>query len=99
MVVHMDARSREILSLKRENADLRAKVEQLEQMMMMNGGGGGAGPRSWNGSGNGAPSTSPTDTSTATPPPASSGKINGSRQCSPVNGRKVPPPVPPRPVS
>ncbi|CBJ28849.1 conserved unknown protein [Ectocarpus siliculosus] len=99
MVVHMDARSREILSLKRENADLRAKVEQLERMMVINGGGAGAGPRSWNGSGNGAPSTSPTNTSTATPPPASSGKINGSRQCSPVNGRKVPPPVPPRPVT
>ncbi|CAB1110430.1 unnamed protein product [Ectocarpus sp. CCAP 1310/34] len=99
MVVHMDARSREILSLKRENADLRAKVEQLERMMMVNGEGAGAGPRSWNGSGNGAPSTSPTNTSTATPPPASSGKINGSRQCSPVNGRKVPPPIPPRPVT
>ncbi|CAM9415475.1 unnamed protein product [Ectocarpus sp. 6 AP-2014] len=99
MVVHMDARSREILSLKRENADLRAKVEQLERMMVMNGGGAGAGPRSWNGSGNGAPSTSPTNTSTATPPPASSGKINGSRQCSPVNGRKAPPPVPPRPAT
>ncbi|CAM9156054.1 unnamed protein product, partial [Laminaria digitata] len=30
MVVHMDARSKEMIALKRENADLRAKVKHLE---------------------------------------------------------------------
>lgn len=31
MVVHMDARSEELLNLKRENAKLRARVEELEK--------------------------------------------------------------------
>lgn len=36
MVVHMDAKSKELQALKRENAELRAKVEELERML--NGG-------------------------------------------------------------
>lgn len=36
MVVHMDAKSKELKALKRENAELRAKVEELEKML--NGG-------------------------------------------------------------
>ena len=38
LVVHMDARSKELCALKRENVELRAKVELLEGMMR-----GGAG--------------------------------------------------------
>lgn len=33
MVVHMDARSKEMLALKRANADLRARVEYLEGVL------------------------------------------------------------------
>eukprot|EP00904_Undaria_pinnatifida_P000110 jgi/Undpi1/1009/HiC_scaffold_10.g04473.m1 len=44
MVVHMDARSRELIALKRENMDLRAKVKRLEGVIRGEAGvGDGAG--------------------------------------------------------
>ena len=41
MIVHMDARSKEMIALKRENANLRARVKHLEGEIR---GGAGAGP-------------------------------------------------------
>ena len=43
MIVHMDARSKEMIALKRENADLRARVKHLEGVIR-GGAGAGAGP-------------------------------------------------------
>eukprot|EP00752_Nemacystus_decipiens_P014174 g12605.t1 len=94
MVVHMDARSKEILALRRENAELRARVEHLESMMAL--GGAGAGPG--NGSGNGFREETSSHSGSSSSSSLGS-KANSARTAvSASPGPKTPPPVPPRPV-
>ena len=99
MVVHMDARSKEILALKRENAELRARLEHLEGMMAL----GGARPEADAGApaeigagiSLGGGTVSPREVTSA----SSSSKSNSSRTASSTSPRpKTPPPVPPRPA-
>lgn len=93
MVVHMDARSKEILALKRENAELRARVEHLEGMMAL--GGAGAGPGNAAGAGHEEETISNNSSSSS----SLSSKANSSRTAvSTSPAPKSPPPVPPRPV-
>lgn len=54
MVVHMDARSKEFLVLKRENADLKARVTHLEEMLETAISAGGGGSRGTAGRGSGS---------------------------------------------
>ncbi len=89
MVVHMDARSKEILALKRENAELRARVEQLEGMMAL----GGVGPES------GALIDLRGGTVSPRGGTSASSKSSSSRTATSTSpGPKSPPPVPPRPA-
>lgn len=94
MVVHMDARSKQMLALKRENAELRARVEHLESMMAL--GGPGTGPRNGPSTGLGEETNSNGTSSSS----SLGSKANSARTAvSTPPGPKSPPPVPPRPVT
>lgn len=95
----MDARSKEILTLKRENAELRARVEYLESEMAL--GRAGVGPRDGAVPSHGGETNSNSGSSSSISSSGShTSKATSSRTAVSTTSPhpKSPPPVPPRPV-